>query len=160
MRLGWLAGFVLDEAALFGESAAGAAVNAEEILQAAETRLLPGGQGWVISSPYGPTGILYDLYCKHWGKPGHTLVVRAPTRAMNPMFPQEQIDKIRAEKPDVASREYDAEWVDADSAFFRRRPRGQGCPKNRADCPAGRLSVPGRYGCRYKRQCLDIGYLS
>ena len=82
MRSGWMAGFVLDEAALFGEASAGAAVNAEEIIQAAETRILPGGQGWVVSSPYGPTGLLYNLYTKHWGKPGRVLVVRAPTLAL------------------------------------------------------------------------------
>jgi hypothetical protein len=118
MRSGNLAGFVLDEAALFGEASAGAAVNAEEILHAAETRILPGGQGWVVSSPYGPTGLLYDLYTKHWGKPGQTLVVRAPTLAMNPRFSRELVAIIRRDKPDVASREYDAEWVDADTAFF------------------------------------------
>lgn len=118
MRSGWMAGFVLDEAALFGEASAGAAVNAEEIIQAAETRILPGGQGWVVSSPYGPTGLLYNLYTKHWGKPGRVLVVRAPTLAMNPSFDKSLVEAIRQEKPDVAAREYDAEWVDADSAFF------------------------------------------
>ncbi len=118
MRSGWLAGFVLDEAAMFGESATGAVVNAEEILEAAETRLLPGGQGWIVSSPYGPVGLLYNLYTLHWGKPGRVLVVRAPTLAMNPSFSKADVEAIRLEKPDVAAREYDAEWVDADAAFF------------------------------------------
>ncbi len=118
MRSGNLAGFVLDEAALFGEASTGAVVNAEEILEAAETRLLPGGQGWIVSSPFGRTGLLYDLYMRHWGRPGETLVVRAPTLAMNPSFSAELVAHIRAEKPDVAAREYDAEWVDSDMAFF------------------------------------------
>ena len=118
MRSGWMVGFCLDEAALFGEAASGAAVNAEEIIQAAETRVRPGGQGWVVSSPYGPTGLLYALYNKYWGKPGNVLVVRAPTLEMNPDFDAELVERIRLEKPDVAAREYDAEWVDADSAFF------------------------------------------
>jgi hypothetical protein len=118
MRSGWLAGFVLDEAALFGESSTGAAVNAEEILEAAETRLLPGAQGWIVSSPYGPTGLLYQLYASHWGRPGRVVVVRAPTLAMNPHFPPADLEAIRREKPDVAAREYDAEWIDADSAFY------------------------------------------
>ena len=118
MRSGWMAGFVLDEAALFGEAASGAAINAEELMHAAETRLLPGGQGWIVSSPFGPVGLMYDLYTRHWGKPGRVLVVRAPTLEMNPGFSRELVEAIRAEKPDVAAREYDAEWVDADTAFF------------------------------------------
>lgn len=118
MRSVNLAGFVLDEAAMFGEESTGAAVSAEAILQAAETRLLPGGQGWIVSSPFGPTGLLYDLYNRHWGKPGETLVIKAPTQAMNPWFPKETIARVRLEKPDVAAREFDAEWVDKDTAFF------------------------------------------
>ena len=149
MRSGWLAAFVLDEAALFGEAAAGAAVSAEAILQAAETRLLPGGQGWVVSSPYGPTGLLYQLYTKHWGKPGRTLVVRAPTLAMNPGFPQSMVDAIRAEKPDVAAREYDAEWVDADSAFF------EGVLVDKASLREA-VDIPPQEGSRYLA-AMDAG---
>lgn len=114
----WLTGICLEECASFGSEASGAAVNAEDILSAAETRLLPGCQAWLISSPFGPTGLLFDMYTRHFGRPGSTLVVHAPTRALNPSFPQERIDEIRAENPDNAAREYDATWVDADSAFL------------------------------------------
>jgi hypothetical protein len=148
MRSGWLAGYVLDEAALFGESAAGAAVNAEEIIQAAETRLLPGGQGWVVSSPYGPTGLLYDLYTRHWGKPGRVLVCRASTLAMNPGFSRDLVEAVRLEKPDVAAREYDAEWVDADSAFF------EGVLVDKA--VRQELDVPPKEGSRYLA-AMDAG---
>lgn len=118
VRNRWLCGIVLEEVASFGSEAAGAVVNAEDILSAAETRLLPGCQAWLISSPFGPVGLLWDLYKQHFGKPGTSLVVHAPTRALNPSFPQERIDEIAAESPDVAAREYGAEWVDADSAFL------------------------------------------
>lgn len=118
LRSRWLVGFVLDEVALFGSEPTGAAVNAEELLRGAETRLVPGGQGWLISSPFGPQGLLYDLYREHFGKPGRYLVVHAPTTAMNPAFPVEQIEAIRARQPDVAAREYDAQWIDAATAFF------------------------------------------
>ena len=142
MRSGNLAGFVLDEAALFGESATGAVVNAEEILNAAQTRLLPGGQGWIVSSPFGPQGLLWRLYSEHWGKPGDVLVVRAPTLAMNPAFPAETVARIRAQDPDVAAREYDAEWVDADTAFL------EGLLVEAAAKRAA-LHVPPREGSRY-----------
>jgi hypothetical protein len=118
VRSGNIAMFVLDEAALFGDAEKGSAVNAAEIMAAAETRLLPGGQGWIVSSPFGPEGLLYDLYSKHFGKPGRVLVMRAPTLDMNPYFSRELVDQIRAHSPDVAAREYDAEFIDADSAFF------------------------------------------
>lgn len=118
VRNRWLVGCVLEEVASFGSEATGAVINAEEILRAAETRLLPGCQAWLISSPFGPTGLLHDLYRQHFGKPGTTLVVHAPTRALNPSFPQERIDEIAKEDPDTAAREYGAQWVDAESAYL------------------------------------------
>ncbi len=118
LRSRWLAGFVLDEVALFGSEPTGAVVNAEELLRAAETRLVPGGQGWLISSPFGPQGLLHAMYVDHFGKPDRVLVCHAPTRAMNPSFPAEQVEAIRARQPDVAAREYDAAWIDAETAFF------------------------------------------
>jgi hypothetical protein len=115
----WLVGLTLEEAASFGSEATGAVVNAEDILKAAEPRLLPGAQAWIITSPFGPMGLVHDLYKKHFGKPDSaTLVVHAPTRALNPSFPQASIDAIAKEDPDTAAREYGAEWVDADSAFL------------------------------------------
>lgn len=118
VRNRWLVGFVIEEVAQIGAEATGAAISAEEILRAAETRLLKGCQGWLISSPFGPVGLLYETYKRHFGKLSKTLVVHAPTRAMNPSFPQESIDAIAAEDPDTAAREYGAEWVDAESAFL------------------------------------------
>lgn len=118
MRNRWLAGFIADELAQFGMETTGAVVNAEEIIRAAETRLLPGCIGWLISSPYGPQGALHDLWKRHFGKPGSRFVVHADTRALNPTFPQETIDAIRAENPDVAAREYDAQWLDPDTALY------------------------------------------
>ena len=118
LRSRWSAGFCLDEVALFGSEPTGAVVNAEELLRAAETRLVPDAQGWLISSPFGPQGLLYQLYTDHFGGPGRVLVVHAPTRAMNPSFPEEQVEAIRSRSPDVAAREYDAQWIDAETAFF------------------------------------------
>lgn len=120
VRNRWLAGFVFEEVAQFGEQATGYRVNAEELLQAARTRLVKGCQGWLISSPYGPRGLLYDLWRKHYNKSGDVLVVHAPTLAMNPDLPglAETIAVVRAEDPDTAAREYDAEWLDVESALI------------------------------------------
>ncbi len=118
VRNRWLAGFVLDEVAQFGSEAEGRAVNVEELLRAAETRLLDGAQGWLISSPYGRAGLLHELFQRHHGKPGDVLVVHAPTRALNPSFPQELIDAVALRDPDAAAREYGAEWLDPESAML------------------------------------------
>jgi hypothetical protein len=118
VRNRWLAGFTYEEASGFGVEATGAAVNAEELLRAGQTRLLPRTQGRIITSPYGQQGLVWRLYREHFGSPGRVLVVHAATRAMNPSFPQATIDEIRARDPDGAAREYDAAWVDPESAFF------------------------------------------
>jgi hypothetical protein len=144
LRSRWLVGFVLDEVALFGSEPSGAAVNSEELLRAAETRLVPGAQGWLISSPFGPTGLLYQLYQEHFGKPGRYLVVHAPTTAMNPSFDPKTVEAIRERQPDVAAREYDASWVDAATAFFN----GQAITRAMRASPDVLPSEPGhRYVC-------------
>ena len=107
LRSRWLVGFVFDECALFGSEIAGAAVNAESLLHAAEPRLLPGAQGWLISSPYGPQGLLYEMYKEHFGNPGEVLVCHAPTRALNPSYPEAKIEALRRRRPDVAAREHE-----------------------------------------------------
>jgi hypothetical protein len=118
LRSRWLAGFVLEEAALFGIEIQGAAVTAEEVLRAGEPRLLPGTQGWIISSPFGPEGLLWNLYRAHFGKPARVLVVHGPTLAMNPSFDPATIEEIRKRDPDTAAREFDAQWLDASASLL------------------------------------------
>lgn len=135
MRSRWLLGFVLEEVAFFGEDAAGAAITGEELLRAGESRLVPGGQGWVISSPFGPTGMLWDLYRTHFGKPGRVLVVHAPTVAMNPAFDPAQVEAVRARDPDAAAREYDARWLDPTSSLIAATSLDKCIRKSPAELP-------------------------
>jgi hypothetical protein len=122
MRSRWLIGFVLEEVAGFGEEFSGAAVNAEEPLRAGETRLVPGSQGWIISSPFGPMGLLWELYKAHSGNPCRVPVVHAPTTAMNPSFDPAQVEAVRQRDPDTASREYECPMAQrVDHARVRRR---------------------------------------
>lgn len=125
LRNRWLVGAIFEELAQIGAEDEGASVTAEELTRAAVTRLLQGqdrpewhGQVWYITSPFGPTGLAWETYKNHFGKPGRVLVVHAPTRALNPTIPQSEIDALAATQPDVAAREYGAEWVDADSAYL------------------------------------------
>jgi hypothetical protein len=119
LRGTWLAGYILEETAFFGTDTTGYVVNAEELLRAAATRLVPKGQGWIISSPMGPTGLLYDLWRHHFGAPGKVVVVHAPTLAMNHVTVNSAtIEEIRKRDPDAAAREYDALWADGDAALI------------------------------------------
>jgi hypothetical protein len=67
-----------------------------------------------ISSPFAKTGLLYKKFRDHYGKnsPG-VLVVKAPTRALNPTIDQAIIDEAMAEDPAAARREWMAEFADA-----------------------------------------------
>lgn len=119
LRGTWLAGYILEEVAFFGADASGYIVNAEELLRAASTRLVPGGQGWVISSPMGPQGLLHSLWKLHFGRPSDVLVVHAPTLAMNSVTVNRQaIEEVRLRDPDAAAREFDAVWADADAVLI------------------------------------------
>lgn len=119
LRGTWLAGYVLEEVAFFGTDTTGYAINAEELLRAAGTRLVPGGQGWIISSPMGPQGLLHSLWRSHFGKPADVMVVKAPTLQMNHVTVNPQvIEELRARDPDAAAREFDAEWADQDTALI------------------------------------------
>lgn len=118
LRNRWLVGAIFEEVAQLGQEQAGHVVSAEELYSAAVTRLLEGCQLWLISSPYGPVGLLFKMFSDWFGKPGRALVVHAPTRALNPTFPQSEIDAVRAENPDVAEREHDAKFIDADNAYL------------------------------------------
>ena len=54
--------------------------------------MLPGAMLIGISSPYRKVGLLYDKWREHYGKAGDVLVIRAPSRTMNPLLPQQVVD--------------------------------------------------------------------
>jgi len=138
----WLAGFVLEECAQFGSASDGAAVNADDILSAARPRLMRGGIGWLISSPFGPTGLLYDMWREHFGAPSSdVVVVHAPTLALNPSFDQRALEAERQRDPDNARREYDAEWLDAECSFYA----SAAVDRATRDAPLIRPPVPGTW---------------
>lgn len=120
IRGSWLVNFTLEETSFFSEALEGYKVNAEELLRASETRLVAGGQGWIISSPMSPSGLLFDLWKANFGVPGPVRVVHAPTLAMGGglTITPEQIEAVRKRDPDAAAREYEAVWADADAQLI------------------------------------------
>lgn len=63
-----------------------------------------------LSSPYARRGVLWEAHREHYGKDGPILVAKAPTRTMNPTFPQNTIDKALILDRSRASAEYLAEF--------------------------------------------------
>jgi hypothetical protein len=71
-----------------------------------------GGTIIGISSPYRKAGLLFKKHRKHFGQDGDVLVIQAPTRVLNPLIPQEMIDRELADDPAGARAEYLAEFRD------------------------------------------------
>jgi hypothetical protein len=66
-----------------------------------------------ISTPYRRSGLLYSKFKRHFGKTDDdVLVIRAPTRLLNPTIPQSVVDAALVEDPAAARAEWLAEFRD------------------------------------------------
>jgi hypothetical protein len=82
---------------------------------------LPGAMLLCASSPYAQHGALYDAWRRYYGKDdAPVLVWRAPTRTMNPTFPQQTIDAAVERDPASAASKYLAEFRTDVQAFVSR----------------------------------------
>lgn len=112
-----LTDFALDECAFFRDSTF--KVNDQEIYRAGSARVLPGGQTLVVSTPWATSGLLYELYQRNWGAPKDALVARAPTLALNDSeLTRALVARARAQDPDNARREFDAEFMTSGTSVF------------------------------------------
>lgn len=111
----------LDEAAFFYAEGTGV-VNDLDILNAVEQRVVPGGQVWIVSTPWlADTGVLERTLKENWGTHDKALVAEGGTRALNPTWdPTGEIEKaLRERDPDAAQREIDGKPLTAGVfAFF------------------------------------------
>jgi hypothetical protein len=74
-----------------------------------------------ISTPYAKSGLLYKKFCDHFGKNSpDTLVIKAPTRALNPTIDPAVIDAAMADDPAAAAAEWLAEFRDDVQGFLTR----------------------------------------
>lgn len=106
------AAVVCDEIAYWLDSDAGSANPADAILDAVRPGLATtGGPLIAISSPYRRTGPLWETFQESWGKDHDpVLVVRAPSRDLNPTLPQKVVDRALARDEAAARAEYLAEF--------------------------------------------------
>jgi hypothetical protein len=141
---------ILDETAFWRDETS--ATPDEETYKAIKPALasIPGSIIIGISSPYRKSGLLYKKFKEHYGRDGDVLVIKAPTRTLNPLIPQEIIDEAMAEDPAAARAEWMAEFRDdiagfADIALIE------------ASVDRGVAVRPPRAGVRYRSGCDPSG---
>ena len=105
IRSNWLAGIVLDEADFFDETE-DPAVNLEDHIDACGSRMLPGAQIWLPSSPWSDVGTFHETFTEAFGKPGDTLAIHSDSRSLNPTLPRAEEEAEYRRDPEKASREY------------------------------------------------------
>jgi len=100
-------------------------VNDREIYRACSPRIVPGGQLWMVSTPWiEGVGVLEEELQSNWGTHDETLAVRGVgTRALNPHWdPTGEIEaKERRTDPDNADREIDAKPLTGGSHHYLSR---------------------------------------
>jgi hypothetical protein len=102
---------VLDEVAFLRDEAS-AAPDMELYKAIVPGTATLGGMIIGISSPYRKAGLLFKKHRKHFGQNDDVLVIQAPTRVLNPLIPQEMIDRELADDPAGSRAEYLAEFRD------------------------------------------------
>lgn len=141
---------ILDETAFWRDETS--ANPDEETYKAIKPALasIPGSIIIGISSPYRKSGLLYKKYKDHYGRDGDVLVIKAPTRTLNPLIDQAVIDEAMEEDPAAARAEWLAEFRDdvggwADSALIE------------ATVDRGVTVRPPRAAIRYRSACDPSG---
>jgi hypothetical protein len=112
-------GFGLDEAAFFQD--ANHKVNDRDIFEAQETRIVPGGQGVVASTPWAEDGLLFEKYERNWDNPVDCLVAHAPTALMRVdalILEMVRIAYADPTKKENAEREFGARFVKTHAMQF------------------------------------------
>lgn len=100
---------ILDELAFYRD--ANSASPADEVITSLLPGLLPGGLLIGISTPYGKFGTLYQTFKSYFGTEHQDiLVIRASTKAMNPNYSDELIERLLRRDKKSFSSEYNAEF--------------------------------------------------
>jgi hypothetical protein len=82
---------------------------------------IPGSMLIGISTPHRRAGLLYQKFRDHYGQnDDDVLVIRAPSRVLNPLLPEKIVQDALARDPAAARSEWLAEWRDDVGAFISR----------------------------------------
>ena len=113
----WFTDLALDECAFFRDSTA--KVNDKDIYEAGVSRVLPGGQVILGSTPWAKAGLLYEFFRDNYGKPDTCLVAHAPTLLLNDNPTTRQVVEMETRRdPENARREYQAQFMDSGTTVF------------------------------------------
>ncbi len=110
----WFTDFAMDEVAFFRDDSF--KVNDDELFQAGQAALLPGGQIILASTPWAETGLLY----RYWrDRPDDAVVAHCPTLTLNDTETTREI-VAAAERldPDNAKREFGAQFMTTGTTVF------------------------------------------
>jgi hypothetical protein len=112
---------LLDEMAIWrGEDAANPDVEVLASIRPAMATI-PGAMLLCASSPISRKGCLWEAYRKHFAKNDDPVLVwHAPTRVMNPVVPQSDVDEALERDPARNRAEYLAEWRTDIEGFVTR----------------------------------------
>jgi hypothetical protein len=109
---------VCDELAFF-TSTDGRPTDTEMLRAGRPTLATTGGKFIILSSPYGQSGALWDLYRKHHGRDdSSTFVVQASAPEMNPLLPADYIERMAEDDPEAYRSEVLGEFRSGISTFF------------------------------------------
>jgi hypothetical protein len=113
-----LIGLLMDETCFFKDASSGV-VNDQAVYDAAEPRVMDGGQTMVASTPWVARGLLHTMYKKNWQKPGDHLIAHASTRNMRTNERQlKKVDKAYRKDANNAAIEFGAEWGSTTTELF------------------------------------------
>lgn len=96
---------VIDELAFF-QTTDGRPTDTEMLRVARGRVAMTGGKILILSSPYGQSGALWDLYRRHYGKDdSYTLVWQGTGPEMNPKLPADYLTRMAENDPDAYQSE-------------------------------------------------------
>jgi hypothetical protein len=142
-----IAGMLEDEANFFYDESTGV-VNDRDITEAAEYRLLPGGQMLLISSSWVESGLFYSTYKAELGRCRDAMVIDVPhPQLLNPAWvaPEGVTPGTKA-----WLREVEGQWVQDDADSLAAREDVDACMEERSEEP-----LPRQNGVAYQ-DALDL----
>ncbi len=121
IRGGTAVAVIADEAAFWFNADDNSSNPDSEILNACRPALATtGGMLAVISSPYARRGEVWNAHRNYYGKESDVLVIRAPSKTMNPTLAQSVIDRAYERDPASAAAEFGGEFRTDVESFISR----------------------------------------
>lgn len=111
-----IACFILDEIGHYAVEGIRADID---IFNSLRPRMIqfPGAKTLLISTPSAKQGLLWNFFKEGFDVPGR-FTAQGSTTLVNPVIPEEFIDRERRRDPDYAAREFDAIFAERTQAFF------------------------------------------